>query len=136
MLVTKEMLVYIGITTVVTGSIFSIIFSSGFTTINETRIDVIANVELKNDILFLKYTIYNTGDFDIQNVTVTATCCSHTKLLSGVYSIPLINILDSKQYIDVIPTTGLAIRDEIILNFDAYDTFGNRAVDILTVTVE
>lgn len=136
MLITKEMLVFIGVTTIVTGSIFSVIFSSGSTTINEIGVDVRAKAELKNDILFLKYTIYNTGDFDIQNVTVTADCCGHTKLLSGVAPMPLINILDSKQYIDVVSTIGLTLGDDIILNFDAYDAFGNRAVDILTVTLE
>lgn len=136
MIITKEMLIYIGITTIVTGSIFSVIFSSGSTTVNEIGIDVMAKAELKNDILFLKYTIYNTGDFDIQRVTVTAVCCGHTKLLSGVDSMPLINILDSKQYLDVIPVAGLTLGDGIILNFDAYDTLGHRAVDIMTVILE
>ena len=136
MIITKEMLVFIGITTVVTGSIFSVIFSSGSTTVNEIGIYVRAKAELKNDILFLKYTIYNTGDFDIQNVTITADCCAHTKLLSGVSPIPLINILDSKQYLDVVSTTGLTLGDEIILNFDTHDAFGHRAADIMTVRLE
>lgn len=136
MLITKEIMIYIGVTTVVTGSIFSIIFSSGATTVNEIGIDVRAQAELENDILFLKYTIYNTGDFDIQTVTVTAACCSHTKILNGVGSLPVISILDSEQFIDVVSVSGLALGDEIILNFDAYDVFGTRTVEIMTVMLE
>jgi hypothetical protein len=81
----------------------------------------------------LQYTIFNTGDYDIQNVTVTAPCCSFVKLLHNADDAIVLSILESKQYLNVIPVAGMHPGDEIILRFDAYGTMGHHDVDILTV---
>ena len=134
MMLTKETMVHIAVVTAVTGAVFGIILSSGAVNLNELEIQVFAKAELANDILFLQYVIHNTGDFEIQKVTVTAACCSHVKELYNTdNSIPLLNVLDSKDYLDVIPVTGFITGDEIILQFDAYGMMGNHDVDILTV---
>ena len=134
MMLTKETMVHIAVVTAVTGAVFGIILSSGAVNLNELEIQVFAKAELTNDILFLQYVIHNTGDFEIQKVTVTAACCSHVKELYNTdRSIPLLNVLDSKDYLDVIPVTGFITGDEIILQFDAYGVMGNHDVDILTV---
>jgi len=132
-MITKEMMIHIAVTTAVTGVIFAIIFSSGATSLDQLKIDVFARAEYTNDLLFLTYTIHNVGDYNIQNVTVTANCCSFVKLLNSTSS-P--NILESKDYIDVIPISGLVPGNDIVLQFEARDAFGNNAVDIMTVILE
>lgn len=135
-MLTKEMLVHIAVTTAVTGSVFGIILSSGATNLDELGIQVLARAELVNDIVFLSYSIYNMGDYAIQNVTVAISSVSHVKLLYNPDSTPLIHILESKEYLDVIPVTGMTPGEEVIVQFDAYDTLGNHDVDIMTVLLE
>lgn len=136
MILTKETMVHIAVVTIVTGSVFAVILSSGTTSLSQLEIQVFAKAELTNDIIFLTYSIHNTGDYDIYNVTVTADCCSHLKVLYNADATPLLNVLESKEYMDVVPVTGFVPGDEIIVQFDAFDTFGNRDVDILTVILK
>ena len=76
------------------------------------------------------------GDFDIQDVTVTAKCCSHIKLLSNDDNTPLIDVMESKEYYDVVLVAGLVLGNDIVLQFDAYDDLGNIDTDILTVILK
>jgi len=136
MILTKETMVHIAVVTAVTGGVFAVILSSGATSLNELEIQGFAKAEFVNDIIFLTYAIHNTGDYPIYNVTVTADCCSHLKVLYNADATPLLNILESKEYIDVVPVTGFVAGDEIIIQFTAYDTFGNQDVDIMTVILQ
>ncbi len=136
MMLTKETMIHIAVVTAVTGSVFALILNSGATNLDELEIQVFARADLVNDIVFLSYTIHNMGDYTIQNVTVTVDSISHVKLLHNPDSTPLIHILESKEYLDVIPVTGMTPGDEIIVQFDAYDTLGNYDVDIMTVLLE
>lgn len=136
MMLTKETMIHIAVITAVTGSVFGIILNSGATNLDELKIQVFARAEFTNDIVFLSYTIHNMGDYTIQNITVTVDAISHVKLLYNQDSTQLLHILESKEYLDVIPVTGMTPRDEIILQFDAYDTLGNHDVDIMTVLLE
>jgi hypothetical protein len=133
MMLTKETMIHIAVVTAVTGAIFGVIFSSGITNITSSEISVIAKGQIKGDMLFLSYTIYNTGDYQIQNVTVTAQCCSHDITLYNIDDTPLLNILESKKYMDVISSAGYSPGDNITVSFVAYDVSGNNAVDIMTV---
>lgn len=138
MILTKEMMVHIAVVTAVTGGVFAVIFSSGSTYTSQLEIQVFAKAEFTNEIIFLTYHIHNTGDYDIYNVTVAADCCSHLKELYNEDATPLLNILESKEYLDIIimPVTGLIPGDEIIIQFAASDTFGNQDVDIMTVILK
>ena len=129
-------MVHIAVVTAVTGGVFAVIFSSGATSLSQLEIQVFAKAEFTNDLIFLAYTIHNTGDYDIYNVTVTADCCSHLKELYKEDATPLLHVLESKEYLDVIPVTGFLPGDEIILQFAASDTSGNRDVDIMTVILK
>lgn len=136
MLLTKETMIHIAVVTAVTGSVFGIILNSGATNLDELEIQVFARADLTNNIVFLSYAIHNTGDYPIQNVTVTVNSISHVKSLYNLDSTPLIHILESKEYLDVVPVTGMTPGDEVIVQFDAYDTLGNHDVDIMTVLLE
>jgi len=136
MMLTKETMVHIAVVTAVTGGVFAVIFSSGATSLSQLEIEGFAKADLTNDMIFLTYTIHNTGDYPIYNVTVTADCCSYLKEIYNEDATPLLHVLESKKYIDVIPVTGFTAGDEIIIQFAASDTFGNQDVDIMTVILK
>ena len=133
MMLTKETMVHIAVVTAVTGAIFGVIFSSGITDITSSEISVIAKGQIKGDMLFLSYIIYNTGDYPIQNVTVSAICCSHDITILNTDGVPILDILESEKYMDVIPVVNYSPGDEIVVSFVAYDTIGNNAADIMTI---
>ena len=133
MMLTKETMVHIAVVTAVTGAIFGVIFSSGVVDITSSDISVIAKGQIKGDMLFLSYTIYNTGDYSIQNVTVTAACCSHNVTIFNTNGTLLLHPLESKRYMDIISVTNHSPGDEITVSFVAYDVLGDNAADILTV---
>jgi len=136
MLLTKETMVHIAVVTAVTGGVFAVIFSSGATSQSQLEIQVFAKAEFTNDMIFLTYSIHNTGDYPIYNVTVAADCCSHLKELYNEDATSLLHVLESKKYMDVIPVTNFTAGDEIIIQFAASDTFGNQDVDIMTVILQ
>lgn len=135
MMLTKETMIHIAVVTAVTGAIFGVIFSSGAVDITSSDISVIAKAQLKGDMLFLSYTIYNTGDYPIQNVTVSAVCCSHSVTILNINGTLLLDVSESKRYMDVISITGYSTGDEITVSFVAYDVLGDNAADILTVSL-
>ena len=135
---TKETLVHIGVLTAVTGAVFAVILSSGTANLNELEIQVFGSAKVTDNLVFLQYSIHNTGDYEISNVivSVTADCCKFQKMYNGTLTDPLLKLSESKEYLDTFSAISPKKGDDIVVQFEANDILGNRDVDIMTVRLD
>ena len=136
MILTKEIIFHMAAGGVITGAIFAILFGSGSMVLDEIEMTVFPDATLLEDHILLSYIIQNTGDYNIENVTVSIPDYSYTKTLVNSDSSHLIQTLDSEEFFDIVPVSDASVDDYVVVQFDAYSKQGYHDVDIMTVRLK
>jgi hypothetical protein len=135
-MLTKETMIHIAVGIAITGAVFAVMMSSGSMQFTEMQIKVNAKASLQNNLLFLSYTIQNTGDYDMYRITIKMPCCNYHLELQNPDGMPVLKIANLKNDLSVIPVIGLSVGDEIVIQVDAYDKYGHHGADVIVVDIK
>ncbi len=139
---TKETMIHMAIVSAVSASVFGLILSSGAVSLDSLDVTVSVDADVRDDAIFLRYVISNVGDYDIEKITVSASCCGKRDLISDDDDALRVN--SSKESLIMLSSTaGESLKNEtMVLQIDAYggaqtgNDFEFHTAEIVTVRLD
>jgi len=127
---TKEVLYHFLITGVIAGVVLSILLSQTQSNITAVNFEASIQASISGDILVLMYSIYNTGDTVIGDISTVVRCCSY-----DITSNIILNPHDHTSVTEYLPINGTKYfkGHTILVEFQISDEMGNSKTMVKSV---
>ena len=124
-------------TVVITATAITLLFSSGQFDTTRLAFESAITAKQTNDMIYLTYSIYNTGTTDITSIQVTADCCTIPPNTPDSTDYPIFSGSDTGQISTMLQLHGTILNygDAFLVTFQVEDNLGNTKTSIEPVRV-